>query len=154
MKSLDNYILTLLELYQLRFCLNLRVARSRALCIAYHECCLIHSCLSWSYIPLLQSTSKLGRACSTHLDGRELSGAGPLQGLHDEPGALVVLDVCAHLPDHRWVSIAVQVVILNLHAPQCTAQLTPACQEDDALADVAVIVTDELSIHIWQSEAC
>ena len=54
------------------------------------------------------------------LDGGQLTGAGLLQRLHYEPGALVILDVRSHLPNHGWIPIAVQVVVLDLHGErQC-----------------------------------
>ena len=54
------------------------------------------------------------------LDGGQLTRAGLLQRLHYQPGALVILDVRAHLPNHRWIPIAVQVVVLDLQGErQC-----------------------------------
>ncbi len=49
-----------------------------------------------------------------HLDKLPLLLSGVLQGGADEPGALVVLNVCPNLANHGRVPIAVQVVVLDL----------------------------------------
>ena len=51
-----------------------------------------------------------------HLDDGALRGGGPLQGLHHQPAALVVLDVRADLADDLRVAEGVQIVVLNLRA--------------------------------------
>ena len=59
----------------------------------------------------------------THLDDGQLGGAGLLQSLDNEPGALVVLDVRAHLANDCRVPVAVQIVILDLCSTCAPAQL-------------------------------
>ena len=49
-----------------------------------------------------------------HLDDGPLLGGDALQRLHDQPGALVVLDVGANLADHLRIAERVQVVVLDL----------------------------------------
>ena len=49
-----------------------------------------------------------------YLDDRPLPRVRLLESLDDEPGALGVLDVGAHLPDHGRLSEAVQKVVLHL----------------------------------------
>ncbi len=53
-----------------------------------------------------------------HLDDASLPGVSALQRLHDQPGALVVLDVGADLADHLRVAKRVQVIVLDLRNQQ------------------------------------
>lgn len=62
---------------------------------------------------------------------------GQLQCCADEPRALVVLDVCAHLANDFRVTIAVQVVILDLQGQAETGGLTYGPAETTSLVSYA-----------------
>ena len=64
------------------------------------------------------------QVCASYLNDSSLLGVGAFQRLHDQPGALVVLDVGADLADHLRIAKRVQVVVLDLRTGACTSVST------------------------------